>query len=584
MNSVIKNAMTPGKASRASLLPLILLTCMGAQAATFTGTVVDINGNPVVGAMVTLEPSWPGPTYVTAFSDPDGRFSLPDQVNYRRGSEFQVAIRALGYELVDSSMEEAGDGVSLTVIARATDNQVASAPASAWLQNKANHDTTSTFVLDCVGCHQVPSPEFRHYAAAIADIPGTDRDAIRHASYDALVKYMNFLSAEEFGRGPEAGPPDASRVYEVGDGPRVIDYLSANFTDRMDSVSGYDWGAPLAVTPQTAIMEYEVPRPNAIREVLLLGEPKQLWAADVASNAIVKIDPESGYTSSLEVPSDTPVGPHSLHRGPDGSLWVAPFITSVVGHLDVNDGTWDTWRMQTVNSTPTGIHDLSFGADHTLLTDNDGLVWFSDIVNNAVGYLDPDTGAIDHYMAPPVLDRATTGTALYGLVMTSDREEIWFSQLNIGSIGSFNVVTREFGLSFQLPLNSGPRRLSISDDDILYVPLYGTGQLVEYDTKTNTQIGIYDMPDMASAPYAVTWDPVRKVVWIPTSNTDVIYRFDPADKSFSVLPMPRTGAFLRMVDIDPDTGNLVTSYANIVGHVHGPRMALIIDPGDGAYR
>jgi streptogramin lyase len=92
------------------------------------------------------------------------------------------------------------------------------------------------------------------------------------------------------------------------------------------------------------------------------------------------------------------------------------------------------------------------------------------------------------------------------------------------------------------------------------------------------------MPDMASAPYAVTWDPVRKVVWIPTSNTDVIYRFDPADKSFSVLPMPRTGAFLRMVDIDPDTGNLVTSYANIVGHVHGPRMALIIDPGDGAYR
>ena len=32
-----------------------------------------------------------------------------------------------------------------------------------------------------------------------------------------------------------------------------------------------------------------------------------------------------------------------------------------------------------------------------------------------------------------------------------------------------------------------------------------------------------------------------------------------------------------------DTGNLVTSYANIVEHVHGPRMALIIDPGDGAY-
>jgi len=562
----------------------LVFTTAVVQAAAFSGTVVDINGKPVSGAMVTLTPSWPGPTAVTAFSDRNGQFQLPEQANYRSGSHFSVAIRALGYELLDTSVENARNGVSLTLIARATANQAAAAPASAWLQGKADRATTSQFVLDCVGCHQVPATEFRQYAALIEQVPGEDRDAIRHASYDALVKYMNFLSAEEFSRGPEAAELDANRVYEVGNGPRVIDFLSAHFTDSMNELSGYDWGAPLAATPQTTIMEYEVSGPNAIREALLLGEPKQLWVADVASNAIIKIDPESGYTTAMDVPSDTPVGPHSLHRGSDGSLWMAPFITSVVGHLDVESGTWETWKMETVDGTPTGIHDLSFGADHTLLTDNNGLVWFSDIVNNAVGYLDPATGDIDHYVAPAVGDRSTTGTALYGLVMTSDRNEIWFSQLNIGSVGSFNVETREFGPSFQLPLNSGPRRLSISDDDILYVPLYGTGQLIEYDTRTNTQVGIYDVPDTASAPYAVTWDPVRKVVWIPTSNTDVIYKFDPADKSFSVLPMPRKGAFLRMVDIDPETGNLITSYGNIVQNVHGPRMAVIIDPGDGAYR
>jgi cytochrome c len=40
---------------------------------------------------------------------------------------------------------------------------------------------------------------------------------------------------------------------------------------------------------------------------------------------------------------------------------------------------------------------------------------------------------------------------------------------------------------------------------------------------------------------------------------------------------------MRMVDVDPETGHLITSYANIVEQVHGPRMALIIDPGDEAY-
>lgn len=96
-------------------------------------------------------------------------------------------------------------------------------------------------------------------------------------------------------------------------------------------------------------------------------------------------------------------------------------------------------------------------------------------------------------------------------------------------------------------------------------------------------LGIYDLPDTASAPYAATWDPVCKVVWVATSNGDVIYRFDPRTKEFGVLPLPRERAFLRMIDVDPETGVLVSSYANIVDVVQGPRMAFIVDPGDGAY-
>jgi len=96
-------------------------------------------------------------------------------------------------------------------------------------------------------------------------------------------------------------------------------------------------------------------------------------------------------------------------------------------------------------------------------------------------------------------------------------------------------------------------------------------------------IGVHDVPDTGSAPYTVTWDPVRKVVWIGTANGDVIYRFDPRTKQFGILPLPRERAFLRMIDVDPRTGVLVTSYANIVDIVQGPRMALIIDPGDDVY-
>ena len=61
---------------------------------------------------------------------------------------------------------------------------------------------------------------------------------------------------------------------------------------------------------------------------------------------------------------------------------------------------------------------------------------------------------------------------------------------------------------------------------------------------------------------------------------DVIYRFDPEDKSFGLIPLPRQKAYLRMVFVDPASGHLATSYANLPGPADGPRMAVLIDPGD----
>ena len=360
--------------------------------------------------------------------------------------------------------------------------------------------------------------------------------------------------------------------------------MARHFVGPMDSISGYEWGAPLLVNANTLIREYEVPGTNAIREAMLLGTPPRLWVADVATNRMYAIDVATGEQTSHEVPWDGAYGPHSLHRSEDGALWITPLFPSVIARLDPDEISWQTWPMTTTRGEVVGIHDLSFGYEHELLTDEDGFIWYSDIGNNAVGYFDPATGDGEIFRTPEIDGRKDGPALLYGLIMTADRRHIWYSQLGIGSFGSFNIETREFETREVLPVvDAGPRRLTISDDDILYVPLFGSGQLIEYDTKARRQLGIYDLPDTGSAPYSVTWDPVRRVVWIATANADAIYRYDPAEKSFAVLPLPRTGAFLRMIDVDPATGLLVSSYANIVEFVKGPRMALTIDPGDAVY-
>ena len=157
---------------------------------------------------------------------------------------------------------------------------------------------------------------------------------------------------------------------------------------------------------------------------------------------------------------------------------------------------WRTWELATAEGTIPGIHDLSFGFEHELLTDSNGLIWFSDIVNNSVGYFDPEEGNTEIWTAPPSPGREGP-TVLYGLVMTKDRNEVWYSQLANGTFGGFDIEKKEYIGPFQLPdPKSGPRRISISDEDVLYIAAYGSGQLAEFDYPF-TQ----DDPDTRSSGY-----------------------------------------------------------------------------------
>jgi streptogramin lyase len=569
------------------------LVSIASAAVAVSGQVVDLNGNPVAQAQVIFDrdETGRGASVVTVFSGGDGKFSFPGVYPEADGGDsLPITVRALGYETLDTIAKATAhrsglDSVDLTIVVGATGNQIAVAPASAWLGRITDRREQSQFIMDCIDCHQVPASEVRNYAGLIADQHAANPERARSDSWNAIVKYMNYLSTWEFSRGQRSDDEqiDADAVYSVANEDRTAALLARVFDDRLDSISGFDWGAPLIANQDTVIWEYEVPHPNAVREALLLGSPAELWIADVASNNMIAVDVATGEQTIHTVPSEVLMSPHSLHRGQDGSLWITPLFNSIVAHLDVNTGQWKTWRLKTPQGQSPGIHDLSFGWEHELLEDDEGRIWFSDIGNTAVGYFDPESGKAENWAAPPSPGRPGRAM-LYGLIMNRDKTEVWYSQLANGTIGGFDIEKKEFIGPFQLDdPNAGPRRITISDDDIMYAALYGSGQLLEFDTRARKVLGVYDMPDTASAPYSATWDPVRKIVWVATANGDVIYRFDPRTKAIGILPMPREQAFMRMIDIDPRTGVLVSSYANIVDIVQGPRMAMIIDPGDNAY-
>lgn len=562
---------------RAAILACMMCTLWGCgwaspADAAVGGRVADLNNQDLSGAMVTLtkSPQALGPTAMTVFADEHGAFVFPPTA-----PAGTLSVRLLGYKQVESPLPA---GEHATLLMRPEANQAGTAPASAYLRGVANDADREVLVGTCVGCHQLPAPEVRAYAKLLDDTPQTQTPEARQKSWEAVVQQMNYISAKEFSRA--GGPASAGEsVYSGGEPGPMAKVLATALRGPMQEVRGYTYGAPLLVNSRTVIREYAVPEPNAIREAVTLDDPGSLFVADVSSNRIFRIDTASGAIRTLTIPGPDLLGPHTLVRGNEG-LWIGPFFPGHVARLEPKSETWKLWPLAPANGHPVGLHDLSFDTHHDLTTDRHGRIWFSDIGNNAVGWLDPRSGKTGHYPIPPVPGRVG-GEQVYGLAMSPDHTHIWYAQVGIGSFGSFNTETLKFETQVSLPSpTAGPRRISMSDDGVLYLALYGAGQLAAYDTRALKMQGVYDLPDRASAPYSTTWDPSRKVVWITTSNADVIYRFNPQDKSFRVLPLPRERAFLRSVNVDRQTGALVTSYANIVEHVRGPRMALVIDLGD----
>jgi virginiamycin B lyase len=552
----------------------IAVSLCGEALAATQGRVSDLNGTPVAQAMVTLTKAAgaSGATATTVFTNERGEFGFVADA-----PSGTLSVRALGYRQIENPIQTGSAPVA--ILLRPDANQAGVAPASAYLKDFNNQADREALVMTCVACHQMPAPEVRDYAKLLDDTPQTQAREAREEAWTAIVKQMNYVSSVEFGR---AGGhvPSGENVYSGGDPAPTAKLLVEALQGPLRVVRGYRYGAPLVVTPHTTIREFEVPAPNAIREAVPFGGTDYLYAADVSSNRLFRIDTRSGAVKDFTIPGKELWGPHTLVPG-EGGVWATSFFPNALMRFDPHIEQFKMWRLNKPGGPPVAVHDISFDSDHRVVTDKHGRIWFSDIVNNKVGWIDPRSGKSGEFKIPPVPGREG-GEQVYGLAMSPDRVHVWYCQLGIGSFGSFNTETMKFERHVEFDSrNAGPRRMSMSDDGVLYLALYGAGQLAAYDTKSDRMVGIYDLPDRASAPYATTWDPLRKVVWISTSNADAIYRFDPRTRTLGVLPLPRERAFLRMVHVDRNSGFLVTSYANIVEHVRGPRMALLIDLGDG---
>jgi len=583
-----------------------------ASAFSINGSVLNADdGSPVDFARVTIIPQkvHSGPDVITVVTDESGKYRV-DLSGFKVSRDMRIEVSKIGWSMLESvNLEIKKNGpVRKNLFLKKVMNVADQVPASAWMsaieESKEKHETQ----LHCIGCHQFPTKgiiEFAEDIETTADAKAHQHQErekawkiqARKEAWRSAVKYMRAKSYDIFPEGTEIDlakipwetvqAPEYS-LFNENDEVVVSEFLSRELPKDFSHFPSdlFSYGAPVVSDSEIIFYEYSLPDTSLVREAIPSVNTHFIWGADIQKNRILRLNERTGERKWFPVPYEGSTGPHTIVSSGDGdAIWVSMLESNQLGRFDAEKETWKLFSLQPndpgskVFGGEGMVHDIGFGPGYTVKKASDGRIWLTLIGGNKLAALDEETGEVEHVEVPkPESERTELSTALYSLAVNKDGRCVWWGQL-LGYYGCYDVEKKEHLHLTQPSSGSGPRRMSIDKNDVLWVPFYGSGQVAKINASNGNLEKTYDLPDRSSAPYSVTWDEFRKVLWIGTANADVIYRFNPKTEEFHVVPLPRGMGYLRKIAIDPQTKDLVSSYANIPTG-SGPSMVLRISVKD----
>lgn len=600
-----------------------------AHAGYVTGSVTDTADRPIPHVRIKLTGTQTVAYSTTVFTDLNGQFSV-DPISFEADSLIVDAFR-IGWLTTEQIKEETPEGASLSIRMRPIDDVADQVPASAWLAGSPDDLGYQMTNLHCSNCHQLGARRVREFSKRLgssghemrteawfvraaedlsgtgntpdgSDLPTTTQSNALRAGWESVVQFMRWVTMrlgteQKLRWNLEEGSPfynallsPETSLFSPRDMEIIIPYLANNFPTTFDHLYGYDdidrLGA-YGATASTIIEEYALPTFGWTREIAIPPGSSKIWFLETDADRLGSLDPMTGEINWFPVPLAGSQGPHTMNADGAGNVWVALEDSFHIGRLNTQTGEWRLYPPP--DGTVFGVtHDFAFDSNRHVRADANGRIWITDLGKNELWGLHTDTGDIERFRMPMISGETSFHSLLYGAAIDTSSNTIWWAQL-FGVAGSFNAIEKIPERIIPYARGEGPRRLAIEESGILWVPLFGSSELSKVDTKSGLELARYRIPDRGGSPYGITLDKRRNAIWAATSNSDRIYRFDIESEEWSHYPLPTREAYIRLIEVHPETGDIWTTYSNlpvgerdpaIWGSRHANNMIVRLVPGD----
>ena len=281
-----------------------------------------------------------------------------------------------------------------------------------------------------------------------------------------------------------------------------------------------------------------------------------VWLTLAIGNQLARFDPVSEHFEIHDVAQG--YYPHTLRFDAQGRIWYTMAASNHVGMFDPRTGEQRHVRLPARTLQQEIVLRLM-----------PAMMW----LDQRLDLRSKSSGSADGFTMP----------VPYGIDIAPDGG-VWFSQLNEDRIGRIDPETLAVEL-FETPFPA-PRRLRFDRSGRLWVPSFSAGLLAAFDPRTR-DFRTYELPTrplLGEVPYALAVNPLTQDVWVCGTNSDTLMRFRPVDAAtgdetgpgrmraawtgagtpapgWTVYPLPTRVTYTRELDFDA-AGRVWTSNSN----------------------
>ena len=488
-----------------------------------TGTIRDAAGSPVAGALVKVNGTDTGLSYMVV-SQGDGAYTTPKLL------PGDYSVQAFGGTNWNNSSDTVSVGRGQVVQVDREMNSVRNIPPPItrltnldYVELMPEGDAKKIIAARCTMCH------------------GLDRVVpARKApqSWQITIDRMTWFLADR----PDLGGPVSDRDKEL-----ILDYVSTHFNRdaprvRKPGITDLNQHLP------TELLEGEQARfiamtfapqvDDGIAESEFgIDSNGDVWISEVDMPHFGRFDTDTLTYTRI----DPPQGNFTRSFGqiapdPDDKIWIldnGSSPNSELLHYDPVIGDFQSYRITAPLRYRATINTLRF---------LDGNVWGSGNASSRVIKLNPATGEVTSYPSP-------RGAHPFGIAIGADRA-VWYIANYNSEIVRLDPVSGE-QTAYRTPSpRSGVRRMGADAVGYLWAGALDANKLVKLDSRTG-QITEYEVPTPNSGPYSADVDDINNLVWLSMRDADKVVRFDPATETFVEFPLPAAGIQAQRILVDP---------------------------------